>query len=76
MFLPLMMLLLLVMLSTLANDLGRIMSTPSDAPVPADLIATLAGGSTVTRVAKESELYRTGYAPRIILTGLVVSRDT
>ncbi len=61
-------------ISVAITDLGRVMSSPANLPEPADLMASLGGGSMTTRVAKSLELYQAGLVPRIFLTGPVDQR--
>lgn len=56
------------------TEAGRFVSRPVDAPVPADLVASLGGGAD-TRTLKALALVQGGYAPRIFLTGPVDGRQ-
>jgi uncharacterized SAM-binding protein YcdF (DUF218 family) len=47
---------------------GHFLEAPARAPVRADLLAAL-GGDNGARADKVLELYRGGYAPRVLLTG-------
>jgi uncharacterized SAM-binding protein YcdF (DUF218 family) len=47
---------------------GHFLEAPGQAPVKADLLAAL-GGDNGARADKVLELYRGGYAPRVLLTG-------
>jgi uncharacterized SAM-binding protein YcdF (DUF218 family) len=55
------------------NALGRIMSSPQDPPVAADVIVVL-GGNVEYRGGRAVELYQAGYAPRVFLAGPVDDR--
>ncbi|MDY7545652.1 YdcF family protein [Glaciimonas sp. CA11.2] len=50
-------------------QLGNFVSTPSSQPIPSDLIVTL-GGDSGARVMKALDLYKLGYAPKILITGI------
>lgn len=57
------------------HNLGQLISTPTDAPVKADVIVAL-GGDAGNRVRKAYELYQSGYAPRILLAGWEESNES
>jgi len=48
---------------------GSFLSNPAQVPKPADIILAL-GGDNGDRVAVAARLYRMGFAPRVMLTGL------
>lgn len=50
-------------------SLGYILSLPAGTPEKADVIVIL-GGDSGRRVRKGAELYRSGYAERVVLTGI------
>jgi uncharacterized SAM-binding protein YcdF (DUF218 family) len=53
----------------LGARLGFLLQAPAASPVKADLIVAL-GGDGGARAVKAAELYRQGYAPRVLLTGV------
>ncbi|MCC6474155.1 MAG: YdcF family protein, partial [Burkholderiales bacterium] len=62
---------LVALSSTLAAGFlcaGHFLQAPARAPVKADLLAAL-GGDNGARADKALELYRKGFAPRVLLTG-------
>lgn len=60
---------LLVLAGWCLANLGKYLSTPTQIPHKADLIVIL-GGDTGARSLKGAELYRSGMAPVVLLTGL------
>jgi uncharacterized SAM-binding protein YcdF (DUF218 family) len=50
-------------------DAGNYLEGPARAPVPADLIVSL-GGDGGQRVQKAAELFRAGFGPHVLLTGV------
>ena len=71
--LPVVLLILALGVSITISDLGRIMSSPEQAPAAADLIVPL-GGDVHRRAGRAAELYRAGLAPRLFLAGPVDAR--
>lgn len=63
---------LLLLVAILFLNLGHWLSTPTNTSVKADLIVTLGGGE-VERDKMAVELYKAGYAPKILLTGMFPS---
>ncbi|UOA08287.1 YdcF family protein [Methylobacter sp. S3L5C] len=63
---------LLLLVAILFLNLGHWLSTPANTSVKADLIVTLGGGE-VERDKMAVELYKAGYAPKILLTGMFPS---
>lgn len=64
--------LLLVVLAALVLSIylaGDFLSTPAQIPVKADIVLAL-GGDNGDRVVMASKIYKQGYAPRVMLTGL------
>ena len=60
--------LLAILLVAACLQAGYFLVAPAGAPVKADLIASL-GGDNGARADRVIELYRSGFAPRIVLTG-------
>lgn len=60
---------LLLLVAILFLNLGHWFSAPANKPVKADLIVTLGGGSG-ERDQMAADLYKTGYAKKILLTGM------
>jgi len=60
---------LLLSIALVFLNLGHWLSAPSNVPAKADLIVTLGGGSG-ERDQMAAELYKAGYAKKILLTGL------
>lgn len=50
-------------------SVGRFLAAPAQIPQKADLVVAL-GGDAGERVRKAFELYRDGYAPHVLLTGI------
>ena len=55
------------------SEAGRFVSTPVDEPVRSDLVVSL-GGEVRHRMRKAIQLWRTGFAPRIFITGHLAAR--
>ncbi|GAB4174049.1 MAG: YdcF family protein [Rhodocyclaceae bacterium] len=60
---------LALVLAAVGAFAGRLLSAPASAPAKADLIVAL-GGDGGSRVLEAARLYREGWAPRIVLTGI------
>jgi uncharacterized SAM-binding protein YcdF (DUF218 family) len=60
---------LLLLIGILFLNLGHWLSSPANTPVKADLIATL-GGGIGERDQMAVDLYKAGYAKKILLTGM------
>ena len=63
---------LLLFFALIFLNLGNWLSQPVNAPVKADLIVTLGGGDE-ERDKMAAALYKAGYAPKILLTGMFPS---
>ena len=63
---------LLLLLAILFVNLGHWLSEPVNKPVKADLIVTLGGGG-IERDQMAADLYKAGYAKKILLTGMYAS---
>jgi uncharacterized SAM-binding protein YcdF (DUF218 family) len=59
---------LLLLIAILFDNLGHWLSEPINKPVKADLIVTLGGGG-IERDQMAADLYKAGYAKKILLTG-------
>jgi|SRR5579859_430498 len=59
----------LVVALTLLLTIGRFLESSAQLPVKADLVVAL-GGDAGNRAIKAHELYRDGYAPFVLLTGI------
>ena len=62
----------LLLLAILFVNLGHWLSEPVNKPVKTDLIVTLGGGDT-ERDQMAADLYKAGYAKKILLTGMYAS---
>ncbi len=60
---------LLLLLAILFVNLGHWLSEPANVPAKADLIVTLGGGES-ERDQMAADLYKAGYAKKILLTGM------
>ena len=63
---------LLLLLAILFVNLGHWLSEPVKKPVKTDLIVTLGGGG-IERDQMAADLYKAGYAKKILLTGMYAS---
>ena len=63
---------LLLLLAILFVNLGHWLSEPVNQPVKTDLIVTLGGGG-IERDQMAADLYKAGYAKKILLTGMYAS---
>jgi uncharacterized SAM-binding protein YcdF (DUF218 family) len=72
--LPATIVLVLVLAATAVWQLGNWLSAPAGAPVKADIIVAL-GGDSGERVMLAARLYQSGYANRILLTGMEGGAD-
>ena len=63
---------LLLLLAILFVNLGHWLSEPVNKPVKTDLIVTLGGGG-IERDQMAADLYKAGYAKKILLTGMYAS---
>ena len=63
---------LLLLVALIFLNLGNWLSQPVNGPVKADLIVTLGGGDE-ERDQMAADLYKAGYAPKILLTGMFPS---
>lgn len=54
---------------------GEFLSEPATDPLPADCIVILGGNPALARLEAGAELYRDGYAPRVLVTGFAEGDD-